>query len=89
VTTGGVFTEFAIPTASAAPDGITVGSDGALWFTESGVNQLGRVTTSGTFTEFPLPTANNFPGAIVMGPDGALWFTQSGTRPPRCKTPPP
>ena len=34
ITTGGVFTEFAIPDGQRRPTGITAGPDGALWFTE-------------------------------------------------------
>src|ERR1700742_2427686 len=49
-------TEFPIPTAGSLPSGITVGPDGALWFTESGSGKIGRITTSGVITEFPLPT---------------------------------
>jgi virginiamycin B lyase len=48
------------------------GPDGALWFTEPGVSQIGRITPDGTVT-------NEYPGAggseITVGPDGNLWFT--------------
>ncbi len=36
--------EFATPTANSAPFGITVGPDGALWFTEFASNRIGRIT---------------------------------------------
>jgi virginiamycin B lyase len=68
--------EFSIPTANSQPQGITAGPDGALWFTQIGSNQIGRINTSGAFTEFPLPTANSQPGGITTGPDGNLWFTE-------------
>ncbi len=69
------------------PSDITVGSDGALWFT--GVaGKVGRITTAGVVTEFSVPSippaAGSSPGtpstpatltAITAGPDGALWFT--------------
>src|SRR5258708_39369503 len=35
------------PIASGAPEGITAGPDGALWFTESQSNRDGRITNSG------------------------------------------
>jgi streptogramin lyase len=100
ITTSGDVSEFAVPSVpppsgssagspnSPAPlTAITVGSDGALWFT--GVpGEVGRMTTSGVVTEFPVPAiptpAGSAPGtagspvtlqAIVTGPDGALWFT--------------
>jgi virginiamycin B lyase len=69
-------TEFQIPTSNSSPESITSGPDGNLWFTEWGVNKVGRVTPSGTFTEFPIPTPNSFPTAITSGPDGNLWFTE-------------
>src|SRR5260370_3609112 len=69
------FSSFPIPSSSDA-NSITSGSDGALWFTENGSNQIGRITTSGAITEYPIPTANSRPLAITTGPDGALWFTE-------------
>jgi virginiamycin B lyase len=62
----------------AQPGGIVTGSDGALWFTQSGVGRIGRMTTSGQISEFPVPNASGVTLAdIVAGPDGALWFTES------------
>ncbi len=40
-------TEYATPTASSSPEGITVGPDGALWFTEFTANKIGRISTAG------------------------------------------
>jgi streptogramin lyase len=50
---------------------ITVGPDGALWFTENG--GIGRISTSGEITEYPLP-ANHGGIGITSGPDGRVWF---------------
>ena len=58
------------------PSGIAFGSDGALWFTESVSNRIGRMTTSGSITSFAIPTPGSQPGTIVAGPDGAMWFTE-------------
>jgi len=77
-------TEFVLPTAIGVagvgpePYGITVGPDGALWFTEANGHRIGRITTAGVVTnEYPLPPG---PGpdayGIAAGPDGALWFTK-------------
>ena len=52
--------------------GITVGPDGAVWFTES--DTIGRITTSGAITEYAVTVDNNNLGNITAGPDGALWF---------------
>jgi virginiamycin B lyase len=77
VTTSGAVTEYATPTANAAPFYIAAGPDGALWFTENNSNKIGRVTTSGAITEYPVPSGGSTMG-ITAGPDGALWFTEEG-----------
>ena len=61
-----------------APADIVVGPDGNLWFTESGVDRIGRITPSGTITEFTTPTADSNPLGLIAGADGNLWFTESG-----------
>jgi streptogramin lyase len=100
ISTTGVATEFAVPDIpppaglgpGTAPtlatlNVITVGPDGALWFT--GVpGEVGRITTAGVVSEFPVPAtplpSGSSPGTagtpasledITAGPDGALWFT--------------
>jgi hypothetical protein len=90
VTTSGVFTEFLLPGVSPTGNGgftgsgilsepyaITAGPDGALWFTESASNSIGRaVISSGpTITmvqnnySFILPNAPNYgiaPGSLIL-----------------------
>lgn len=73
-------TEYPLPTPDSAPGGITVGSDGALWFHMPNVNKVGRITTDGRVTEYPIPTPNSserFQGFLATGPDGAIWFTEN------------
>jgi|HubBroStandDraft_1064217.scaffolds.fasta_scaffold03288_7 virginiamycin B lyase len=70
-------TQYPVPTANSAPTGIAAGADGALWFTESSGNNIGRITTAGAITEYPIPTANSGPNGITAGPDRALWFTET------------
>ncbi|MDQ0940162.1 hypothetical protein [Streptomyces sp. V1I1] len=36
-----------MPTAGCGPFGTAAGPDGALWFTESTVDRIGRITTAG------------------------------------------
>lgn len=67
---------FPIPDNYSGPIYIEAGSDGALWFTEPGVNKIGRITTSGAITEFKVPTPSSLPAGLTDGPDGALWFTE-------------
>ena len=61
------------------PNGITVGPDGNLWFTDSGLGMIGRITPSGQVTEFKVPYQFSRPAYIVTGPDGNLWFTDPGS----------
>ncbi|HWE61893.1 MAG TPA: protein kinase [Chloroflexota bacterium] len=62
-----------------APQIITPGGDGALWFTELG-NRIGRITTQGTVTGFSLPerTPVGLAG-ITSTSDGSIWVTESTT----------
>jgi virginiamycin B lyase len=83
--TAGRIKEFRVPTQGSHPGGITIGPDGAVWFTEVATNAIGRLR-GGTITTFPLPHTGQ-PTAIVLGPDGALWFTEySGDRIGRIST---
>jgi streptogramin lyase len=66
----------AIPTQNSQPFWITVGPDGALWFTEFHGNNIGRLTTSGAISEFAVPTFRSGPSGIVAGSDGNLWFVE-------------
>src|SRR5439155_4843378 len=71
--------DFAVPTRDSHPGGITLGPDGAVWFTELATSAIGRLQ-GGSFTTYPLPQQGE-PIAIVAGPDGALWFAEySGGR---------
>ncbi len=74
----GNFTMYAVPTADSWPLGLTLGPDGALWFTERSADQVGRMTLTGHFTEWAL-TPGAFPNRIVVGPDHQLWFTELNT----------
>ncbi|MGH2551901.1 MAG: virginiamycin B lyase family protein, partial [Thermomicrobiales bacterium] len=70
----GVGTVFALPTDAGATD-LTLGPDGNLWFTDFGLNKIGRMTLAGTVTEFSVPAEFIAPRSITVGADGALWFT--------------
>ena len=58
----------------SGPSGITAGPDGALWFTNTDSDSIGRITTTGTITHYTGTGISN-PVGIAAGPDGALWFT--------------
>jgi len=68
-------TEVAVPTSNSVPEGITLGSDGNLWFTEFQGGKIGRITPSGTITEFS--GLGGAPFWITAGPNGNLWFTET------------
>ena len=86
ITTAGVISTFHLPPAAQSsvdpttPNlgacGITAGPDGALWFTETYLNKIGRITTTGELSEFPLPRKHRYPFAITAGSDDAVWFTE-------------
>lgn len=61
-----------------ATDGIVLGPDGAMWFTDLQFDRIGRIETTGVVNLFSLPAASSFPAGIALGPDGNLWFTESG-----------
>ena len=71
------FQVYPTPTLGSVPHGIAAGPDGALWFTESATNKIGRITAAGTFTEYPIPTPDSQPESVVRGADGNLWFTEA------------
>ena len=71
-------TEFATPTSNSAPQGITVGPDGALWFAEYFGQTIERSLTNGSIGECPA-TPGTSPGSIAFGSDGAFWFTDRAT----------
>ncbi len=71
-------TEHSIPTSQSIPFAITSGPDGAIWFTESIGNKIGRVDpTTNAITEYKVSASNNGPAGITTGPDGALWIAEA------------
>src|SRR5690242_14869639 len=72
------FTEYPLADGSM-PGGIVAGPDGALWFYETGKNQIGRISIDGQITGFPIPTADaseRYQGFVGFGPDKAIYFTE-------------
>ena len=79
-------TEYVIPTTNGQntqPAGITVGTDGALWFTQENGHRIGRITTDGVITQYQIPTVPSAPAEITASSDGNLWFTEFGANPPK------
>ncbi|HVV36905.1 MAG TPA: hypothetical protein VHC63_09910 [Acidimicrobiales bacterium] len=69
--------QYALARKNSYPQHIVAGPDGALWFTESNTNAIGRITTTGDIKEFQLTAPFQTPVDIVVGPDNALWFTDA------------
>jgi virginiamycin B lyase len=65
----------------ASPWGIALGSDGQMWFTDQGLDEIGSFNTS-TFVinEYSsgITPGDTYPRDIAQGPDGAMWFTEWG-----------
>lgn len=84
LTPSGALTEFALPTTNAGPNAITLGNDGAIWFTERTASKIARITVNGVITEYPTPTPNADPYGIASLPGecapghGDIWFTEVG-----------
>jgi len=70
------FHAFKVP-GHSRPQTLAEGPDGALWFTDTYANAIGRLSPSGKLTQFKLAIASQ-PYGITTGPDGALWFTELG-----------
>jgi streptogramin lyase len=84
ITTSGVITEFATPTADAAPKNLVIGPDGNLWFPEIAAGQVGRISMSGVITEYPMvadPTIHRL-RRVAVTPDGSMWVVEAMIAPP-------
>ncbi len=81
VTTSGSVTAYTLA-SGVIPGTLAPGSDGAVWFTDSGsTKNIGRISSSGSITEYTVPgTSVGLYGGLALGPDGAMWFpyTDSG-----------
>jgi streptogramin lyase len=60
-------------------EGISVGSDGYIWFVEQNLGKVVKLNPSdGNFTEFAIPNPSGgslVPTATTLGPDGNTWFS--------------
>lgn len=71
-------TETPVTTAASEPNGVAIGSDGSLWFTQQTASKIGRLNpATGAITgEFPTDTPDAGPSGIVATSSGFLWFTE-------------
>jgi virginiamycin B lyase len=86
MTLDGTLTEYPVPLVPNAnwtteqPEGIAIGPDGNLWFTDGGGGDIARMGLTGTITQFTLPTRGIGPRSIAVGGDGNLWFGEESYR---------
>jgi streptogramin lyase len=74
----GTVKEYPIPGAVSLQD-ITLGSDGNMWFTDSGANDFGSISPDGsTIHVYPTLQAGGQPRGIASGPDGNLYICDPG-----------
>jgi virginiamycin B lyase len=67
VTLDGTIADFAVPTVKAGPDGIVLGPDDNIWFSEGEADRIARVTCDGRVTEFGAGmTPRRWPLSIVV-----------------------
>ena len=83
----GAVTEFATRTADAAPQAITLGPGGNVWFTEYSAARVGKISTNGSLTEFSSGISpQSQPAGITTGPDRNIWFTENTAQIARIRT---
>jgi streptogramin lyase len=77
--TPGVTSQYPIPTASSEPVGISLGSDGNLWFTEFRTSKIGQLNSAGKISDVVTPTRHAEPNGIASGPGPNLnlWFAET------------
>jgi len=75
----GTIFEYSVPNGANAgiSDGIALGSDGNIWFTEFSTDNIDNITPGGVVTKFPVPGPSQGPQGIAAGSDGNLWFAEN------------
>ena len=74
---GTVHHEYQIPNSNA-PEALTEGPDGRVWFAMTGF--VGAADTSGNISEYATGTPQGGSGGITVGPANELWFTEPAGR---------
>lgn len=60
----------------AAPFGVAIAPDGAVWATLQSANKLLRIATGGEKLAVDVPTRTSGLGDVAIGADGAVWFLE-------------
>ncbi len=75
VTPSGKITEYKTPYPEYGGQGIAIGSDGYIWYSDPINNNINKmeVASGFTWTAVHLPTGSS-PTELTLGPDGNIWF---------------
>jgi streptogramin lyase len=75
-------TEFVMPDPTSSARGITITSDGIVWYTDYARGYLGRLDPkTGKFSEWASPSGRTSRPYAITNAGGAIWYTESGTSP--------
>jgi virginiamycin B lyase len=78
ITTSCVLSPYTIPTGNANPQGITLGENGNMWFTEYNSSKVAEVTPSGSVSEFGTLFGSDSPQMLADRGDGTVWYAGYG-----------
>ena len=78
ITSACVLTPYTIPTANANPQGITLGENGNMWFTEYNTSKVAEVTPGGSISEFGTLFGSDDPQMLIDRGDGSVWYAGFG-----------
>jgi RHS repeat-associated protein len=69
------------PTDASAIDGLTLATDGSIWFSETTTNGMaGQLDpATGKITEHPVDGGSDTMAGITQGPDGNIWLAAENT----------
>ncbi len=72
----GVINEYSVPLVEGIPSGISLGSDGKIWFaitsTTDQTSVIGKLDSTGSITTYPISYRVS---SLIAGLDGNIWFT--------------
>jgi streptogramin lyase len=74
----GKLATFTMPGPARWPWRITLGADGAMWFTEYHGNKIGRISGYGAISEYAVNSVYGYPSDIASAANGDIWFTTNG-----------
>jgi virginiamycin B lyase len=78
ITENCVLTPYTIPTGNANPQGITLGENGNMWFTEYNSSKVAEVTPAGAISEFGTLFGSDSPQMLADRGDGTVWYAGYG-----------